>query len=274
MRELPVSIEIYSLHRGQNQFEGIPVECFPKWKLLSLIWWFPYWLWRKPEPVLKIIALLLCRRPPCGINFLENLLGFAFALVKGAHFRANMPDLFHAVWATAPASAAMLLREFTDAPFSMGAHAYDVFRHGGDWFLAEKLKTARMIHTTTEAAREVLLKKCEGIADKLILIRRGLNIFPHYKKLRADRRPIRLLSVGRLVEKKGFFQQLAIYHHLNNAGFSFEARIAGWGPLERPLYARLQKLDLRHEVLLLGKLDYTGVLEQYEWADAFISTGQ
>ncbi|MDR2862396.1 MAG: hypothetical protein LBV54_00760, partial [Puniceicoccales bacterium] len=76
---------------------------------------------------------------PSLLNIGENLLGLAFALYKADFFRADPPALFHAVWGTMPAAAAWLLHEITGIPFSMGAHAYDIFRDGGDWTLRQKL---------------------------------------------------------------------------------------------------------------------------------------
>ena len=52
---------------------------------------------------------------------------------------STAPDLIHATWGTMPAAAALALHQLTGLPYSMEAHAYDVFKHGGDWLLDEKM---------------------------------------------------------------------------------------------------------------------------------------
>ena len=42
--------------------------------------------------------------------------------------------------------------------YSAAAHAYDIYEHGGDWWLREKLGPAAFIHTSTEMGRASLLK--------------------------------------------------------------------------------------------------------------------
>ena len=57
---------------------------------------------------------------------------------------------------------------------------------------------------------------------KVQVVRRGLYDFPKMKTLRKERRPLRILSVGRLVEKKGYFYQMDIYKALKDADFAFD----------------------------------------------------
>ena len=50
------------------------------------------------------------------------------------------------------APATFALSRLTGAPFSMGAHAYDLFRRGGDWLLIEKFKYAAFIRTSSKSS--------------------------------------------------------------------------------------------------------------------------
>jgi glycosyltransferase involved in cell wall biosynthesis len=227
---------------------------------------------RRPRALWEVLIALLRRPMPSLFNAAENALGFAFGLAHARHFERSRPDLLHAVWATAPAAAALLLEKLIGVRFSMGAHAYDVFRHAGDWLLREKIESARLIHTTSESTLRRLLE-CGADPERTVLIRRGLLAFPAFRPRRTDRKSLRLLSVGRLVEKKGHLPQLQIYRRLKDAGVSFQARIVGDGPLRAQVEERLDALDLRQEVALLGRRSYEEVLEHYAWADAFLFTG-
>src|SRR5690606_26325826 len=145
---------------------------------------------------------LLTRRAPGWLNFWENMLGAGFAGVCQAEFRRDPPDLLHAAWAGAPATAAWILHRPNGHRYSVAAHAYDVYEHGGDWWLDEKLRDATFIHTSTAMARATLIERGHA-AERIHVIRRGLDRFPPLKPLRTPRQPLRLVAVARLVAKKG-----------------------------------------------------------------------
>jgi glycosyltransferase involved in cell wall biosynthesis len=213
--------------------------------------------------------------PRSGLNALENLLGLGFALVEARRFEqaATRPHLCHGVWATGPAAAAWLLERLLGIPYAMGAHAYDVFQHGGDWLLEEKLRRARLIHTTTAATRAQLMAR-GAEAKRIALVRRGLDEIPPLPPRRPPGRRLRLLAVGRLVSKKGFHHLLMILRHLRRRGLAMECRIVGGGPLAGALRARVREYALEDCVELTGARDHATVAEwQRGWADAFLFTG-
>ncbi|MDR3229100.1 MAG: glycosyltransferase family 4 protein [Puniceicoccales bacterium] len=280
-----VEIELWSLWGGKAEWEGMPVRRYPFWSVLRVIFFrVPQWAWRRPGALRRVWAAYMGESSPSLLNIGENLLGLAFALDNADRFRANPPDLFHAVWGTMPAAAAWLLREITGVPFSMGAHAYDIFRSGGDWTLRQKLARACFVHTTTAAARERLL----GLGappQRTHLIRRGLEILPAADpppvaalpqtavSVAPPSAPLRLLSIGRLVPKKGFLSQLRIYRALRDAGVDFAARIVGDGPLAAEIERHIQRLGLAGHVTLAGALSYAQVTAEYAAADIFVFTG-
>lgn len=268
-----VSLEIHSIWGGETRWEGHSVNKFSYGKLFRLLWALPYWSIRRPDVLRATMQRLFQHEIYSLQNLGELLMGLGFAVVMARHFEKEKPDLLHGVWATMPATAAWLLHKLTGIPFTMGAHAYDVFLHGGDCLLPAKVTSARMIHTTTEATRRRLLA-IGASPDNVVLIRRGLDYFPAFKALRQQLEPIRLLSVGRMVPKKGFEDQLRIYKALKDAGIPFQARIVGDGKLRKQLLALREVLDLRQEVSFLGWLGYDAVMEEYAWADAMVFTGK
>jgi glycosyltransferase involved in cell wall biosynthesis len=270
-----MEIELWSLWRGKPEWEGMRVFRYPFLSIFRVIFLkIPLWAWRRPGVLRRVWSAYMSESSPDLLNIGENLLGLAFALDKADAFRANPPDLFHAVWGTMPAAAAWLLHEITGVPFSMGAHAYDIFRRGGDWTLRQKLARARFIHTTTAMARDRLI---ELGADprRVRLIRRGLDAppAPPPARERDGAGVLRILSIGRLVPKKGFLAQIEIYRALRDAGVRFEARIIGEGELAEEISRRVAALGLGGLVSLPGHLDYEEVSAQYAWADVFVFTG-
>lgn len=269
-----VNLRLYSMWGGGGEFNGLPVERFVKWKLISLAWWLPWLAACRPRVLGELVRGGFTRRPPSALNFFENLLGLGFGLVYAAHFRRERPAHIHAVWGGGPATAAWLLWRLDGHPYSGAGHAYDLYQHGGDWWLREKLEPALFIHTSTDMGRRTLLER--GLADeKIHVIRRGLNTLPPLKALRGDRArtPLRLLCVARLVPKKGFDHQLRIYAALKAAGVAFEARIAGEGPLRTELESGLKTAGLAGEVMLLGHRPQAEIAAQLAWADVLLHTG-
>ena len=267
-----VRLRIHSMWGGGGTFRGIEVESFSKWRLLELFWLIPYETWRRPDIMKQLLRGLATRRPPSWLNFWENMLGAGFACVYARAFRRNPPSLIHAAWSGAPATASWLLWRMDGHRFSAGAHAYDVFEHGGDWWLVDKLKWAVFVHTSTEVARDALIAR--GLPpDKVICIRSGIDRLPALKALRASRAPLHVLSVARLVEKKGLDRQLKVYAALKAAGVEFSARIVGDGPLRPKLEKLAGHLGLADRVTFVGHVPHHEVWDHMDWADVLLHTG-
>jgi glycosyltransferase involved in cell wall biosynthesis len=272
LRARGVRLRIHSMWGGGGVFRGIEVQPFDKWRLLELLWLIPYESWRRPQLLRELLRGLVARRPPSWINFWENMLGAGFACVNARSFRQNPPGLVHAAWSGAPATAAWLLWRMDGHRYSAGAHAYDVFEHGGDWWLREKLQEAVFVHTSTEFARNALIER--GVdAAKIVCIRSGLDRLPPLKPLRSSRVPLHLLSVSRLVEKKGLDRQIRIYGALKSAGVDFAARIVGDGPLRQRLEKLAGHLGVAERVTFAGHVPAHEVWGHLDWADVFLHTG-
>ncbi|EDY81193.1 glycosyl transferase, group 1 family protein [Verrucomicrobiia bacterium DG1235] len=266
-----VEIEIISLHAGENSFEGYPVIRFNKGSLLKLLYLLPLAFFRRGGALSAIAREMNVRKPASFLNFAENLLGFGAAIVLEKRIRDYAPDIVHCVWASAPAAFGMMAEALTGVRFSTGAHAYDIFEHGGDWLLQEKLKRAALVHVSTDVAADRIRDLCDS--GKVKRIRRGLNALPQAREPRETCPSLRIVCVARLVEKKGFPYQLEIYRRLKEAGIDFEAKIIGDGPMEEEIAAGIKGLGLDDRVALTGRLSEEEVLEELQWADLLFHTG-
>lgn len=272
MRGLGVTLRLYSLWGGGGSFREIPVARFNKWRLLTLLWMIPYESWRRPAVLRQLLHGLFTRRAPSWQNFWENMLGAGFACLHAREFRRHPPALIHAAWGGAPATAAWLLWRIDGHRFSAAAHAYDLFEHGGDWWLEDKLIHAALIHTSTEMGRDALVAR--GLpAERIACIRRGLDRLPPLRPLRTPRIPLSLLCVARLVEKKGIDRQLRIHAALRDAGMACNARIVGDGPLRQSLEKLAGELGLAGRVTFTGHLPEEEIWRELERADVLLHTG-
>lgn len=99
-----------------------------------------------------------------------------------------------------------------------------------------------------------------------------LSAFPYRPPAPASGRRARLLSVGRLVEKKGIRHALDALATLLAAGRDVEMAIIGDGPLRGALEAQAAALGVAERVTFLGVLSSDAVQKALAAADIFIAS--
>lgn len=266
-------LQLHSLWGGRKSWNQIGIDCFSMLELITLPYWLIYWSLRRPAVVREIAEYLFHSAVSDILNFGENLLGMGFALLRARRFERQHNIHLHGVWATGPAAAAWLISRLTGHPFSFAAHAYDLYKSGGDGLLAWKARDARFVRVSTKKAGESLCQRgCPP--EKVRHIYRSLAKFPEMKPMRPKRRPIRFVSVGRLVEKMGMDLQLNLYKQLQRKGIDFEARIVGSGPEHTFLQRKIKSLQLQQWVQLLGAQSFENVEKELQWGDIFIFSGK
>jgi len=269
-----VEVEIHSLHGGEDSFLGRPIRRFSKWRLWRLVYRLPIEWVRRPRIFFDLLHLLLGRGlQPSFLNLGENLLGMGFGIVEAPHFRQSRPDLVHGVWGSLPAMGAWLISRLCGIPFTFEAHAYDLFEHGGDWFLPEKCRAADRIRTSTVAGLE-RLKEIGADSARTVLIRRGLRPMPAFQTRSVSEECIRFIGVGRLVEKKGFLRQIEILDALRTSGLNFRARIIGDGPLREAIERVIVDFGLSDRIEVTGWLQVDAVIDEMRRTDFLLHTGQ
>ncbi|MEM7791208.1 MAG: glycosyltransferase [Verrucomicrobiota bacterium] len=269
-----LKIDLYSLVGGAPDSEAGPVIEMNALSWICFVFELLYWLLNRPKAASSLIFLVLFKRYGSWTNYGENLIGLAFAFRFARRFKEVDYAYAHATWATAPGMAALALQALIGQRYTLEAHAYDVFRNGGDAFLSDKLKGAWRVRSSTEATATELRHRLDNETFKVLCVRRGLGKIPDYRPPHAIAGSIRILSVGRLIEKKGYAEQIAIYGALKARGVSFQATIIGEGPLHHDLQSRIKQLGLKDSVTLVGKLDYPQVEQFYLKSDLFLFTGK
>jgi glycosyltransferase involved in cell wall biosynthesis len=272
--ELGLNPTLFSIWRGNKNWEGKKIEKFQLSKLLSLIFWLPYWAFKRPQSFREVLLALWHRPCPNLQNWNETFLGLGFALVEAQNIKSKNFQILHAVWATMPATAAFTVSKLIDVPFSMGAHAYDLFRQGGDWLLREKFGHASLIRTSSNSSANRLYDL--GLAkDRVTVVRRGLSSWPTRKAFSlSNPKALSLLCVGRLVEKKGYFLLLRILDLLNQRQkVDFKLQIVGGGPLKKALAEEINRIGLSGCVELVGSKSEQEVSELFLKTDVMLFTG-
>jgi glycosyltransferase involved in cell wall biosynthesis len=129
-----------------------------------------------------------------------------------------------------------------------------------------KLRDAEVALTCT-AAGKAELERHAG-ATPVRLVYHGVDVEQVAPRV-AVPGPPRVLTVGRLVEKKGHDTLIRAAGLLRDEGVAFTLRIAGDGP-EWPLLQRLvHELDLAGHVIFLGPVNTSEVQAEYGSASVF-----
>ena len=216
----------------------------------------------------RMAACLLLHTP---VRVREVLLALASATYFAWRLRGSPIKHVHATWANEVATTALLLAELLDCGFSFAAHAGDIFT-GSAGFLDIKAREAEFAVVCSQVAyqwlRDHFPPRQRG---RLHVVRHGLDLALFSPKPRLRRQPYYILSVGRLVPKKGFLHLLrAVAILVNRDTIDFELHIFGGGPQERELHQVINGLQLSGFVFLHGPATEEELLAAYQEADLFV----
>jgi len=183
-------------------------------------------------------------------------------------------DHLHAHFAHDPALVALLTGRLTGVPYSVTAHARDLYQIPVRSLLARARAAVAFVTCCAVNADYLRSVMPVPLHPRLRLIHHGVELDRFVPAPRPDTgTPVEILSVGRLVEKKGFPDLLRACARLKEAGSPpFRLRIHGDGPLREELGALRDELGLADEVELLGECDTDEVLRAYQRADVFALT--
>jgi len=193
------------------------------------------------------------------------------ALYFADFFARNGVDHVHVHFANRAAHTAVFLKEISGIPFSVTAHGQDFMKDlGSDDLLREICAAAEFVAAETDYSRELLRQRCPDSACKIHRVYNGIDLerFPAPALATMNHVP-RIISVGRLVEFKGFEHVIDACAELARRGFDFSCDIIGDGPLRDRLRLKVDSLNLSSRVNLLGSLSQGAVLEKLQTADLF-----
>jgi glycosyltransferase involved in cell wall biosynthesis len=199
---------------------------------------------------------------------------FGQALVL-AHEWPDGGQWLHAHFIHTPASVTAYASILTGIPWTCSAHAKDIWT-SPDWELSEKLDRARWTVTCTRSGFEHM-RGLTSMKDHVHLSYHGLDLarFGHFTGEHSKRdgrdpsEPVRILSVGRAVEKKGYdvlLQALSLLPH--DLAWHFE-HIGGGDELVK-LKAQADKLGIADRITWNGAMAQEDVLARYRSADLFV----
>ena len=188
------------------------------------------------------------------------------ALVAQRLVRLGRPPLYiH--FAHKPGTIGRFAARLAGVPYALSCHAKDIWLTPADE-LRRKLRDARIVMTCTREGAAELERHAAG-ATPVRLVYHGTEV----PAVRADRvlapGPPRILTIGRLVPKKGHDVLVAAAAALRERGVAFQVRIAGDGAEWPRLQRLVHELELGDRVVFLGPLTPAEVRDEVAAASVF-----
>lgn len=287
LEKLGLDIRIFPLKRpdgaarqstaGQVQ---APVRYLPEKIVLSLPFLLPVHLWvlvTRPRGYARALRYTLSR---CIRQRSTSTLRrfFQAGYLVGWTLRGTRIRHFHAHFCHGPATVAMFVKWMTGIPYSFTAHAKDLYLTEPD-ILRDKLREAAFAMTCTTHNLEYLEQVGGGLTP-LHRIYHGLDLSRFTRAASAHIVPLAsspaagggvplVLSVGRLVEKKGFDTLIRACGLLHAHGVRFRCLVYGDGPQRAELEALVRALGLEGTVELPGAILQDDLVQVYRQASLF-----
>ncbi|NOD93141.1 glycosyltransferase [Ruegeria sp. HKCCD4884] len=174
-----------------------------------------------------------------------------------------------------PSSVARYAAIMRGLPWSFSAHAKDIWT-SPEWEKREKLHAATHGATFGATCTAIGAEHLRGLADdpnRIDLIYHGLDLsrFPNppTRILRSIESPFHMISVGRLVEKKGFDRLIAAFALLPD-NLDWHWTHIGGGALGDTLRAKANAAGIGDRIAWRGACDQPEVIDAMRKADLFV----
>jgi glycosyltransferase involved in cell wall biosynthesis len=210
---------------------------------------------------LRAAGWVLTRHSRAAVRNLVHALVLLDRLADGP------PAHLHAHFLHSPAALAFIAAKVNGQPYSLTGHAKDIYTT-----LPENLRmrcgSAQFVTTCTEANRSHLVKEIGLAPESVHVCRHGVHAERFLTPARAPR-PGRIVSVGRLVPKKGFDVLVRAIGELTRRGVPVELVVLGGGDLREALEALAREQGVAERVRLIGARPQHEVVEQLAAAEVF-----
>ena len=176
-------------------------------------------------------------------------------------------DVLHAHFANESTFTAMLMSKLTGLSFTFTAHALDIFIDPDVKALEERMENASAVIAISEYNKKYLQSIYN---NKKIFVVRACPNLEKLNKIRRDPEQFEILTVGRLVEKKGIKYGILAMREVVKEFPEVQYIIVGSGPQSAELKKLAKSLGLENNVRFLGAVDERTLMAEFSKATVFI----
>jgi len=279
LEQLGFSLHLFSMRKPRESFTHhsvsqiqAAVDYLPSTLLVPLprLLYHNFKLAReRPEAYSEAFRLMITRfRRKRKVATIKHLLQAGYlvhALLPGTGVRH-----LHAHFAHSPTSVALFAHKLCGLPFSFSAHAKDIYT-SDQRQLREKITLAKFVVTCTEYNRR-FLQELASDGPSIHRVYHGIDagLFSGQSESRKPSPPYRILSIARLVDKKGLPTVFRALRNLLDQGISLHYTLIGDGEERRSILKHLHNLGLETVSTWLGTQPHQRVIDEYSKADLFV----
>jgi colanic acid/amylovoran biosynthesis glycosyltransferase len=196
---------------------------------------------------------------------------FREAVYLGQRLKKAQVSHLHVHFAGLASRTAWWIKRLFGITYSFTGHANDIFCPKPDQRvgLADLLREASFVVVVSDFGANWLQRSFPESAHKIQRVYNGLDLSV-FQPATQGAEPVRLLSIGRLIEKKGFKFLIEACRLLRSSGFSFVCQIVGEGPEHGHLQEAIQVSQLSDTVRLRGALPQTEIVELLSQSSIFV----
>ena len=175
----------------------------------------------------------------------------------------------HAHFGSVATSVTRLAAHFADVPYTFTAHAKDIFHNSvNPKDMTRKIRDSAAVVTVSNYNVQYLQRVYGSVTSNVERIYNGLDL-TQFAYASPQNRPPQIISVGRLVEKKGLSILVEACALLKQQGCDFHCQIVGTGELAGELKVHIEALGLVEQVCLVGARPQNEVFELLQQAAVF-----
>lgn len=277
-------IEILSMRKAREP-ERQPIIS----KIQAPVTYIPEYIWAEFKTVL-VENLRTCRLYPGRyLKYLAVALGRSLAQRDDSPIKrflqagwmisrknlgqANSPiHHLHSHFAHTPTEMTWYMSKVAGLKYSISAHAKDIYTISAKE-LTERINSSELIMTCT-SYNHGFMQALPGIqAEKVHKVYHGINLEsfkPQNEKTYSPQELSQFVSVGRLVEKKGYDVIFAALHQLKKENIPFGYDIYGAGELKGELLKLRDSLGLQEEIRFHYTATHPQIIERFNKGGIFI----
>jgi glycosyltransferase involved in cell wall biosynthesis len=229
-----------------------------------------HYLRRIPLRYLRALGNIIARSYREPAVCLLSLALFPKSVFFAREMEAMGVEHIHAHFVWLGGLAAGTIAKLLDIPFTLHAHAFDIFQRNQE-NVRRELESATQVITISSYHRAYITKLCPALdPEKVRIVHLGVDTERFRPPDNVEARiPVRILCIGRLIEKKGQQVLVDACKELAERGIDFRCQIVGEGPLRAELESRITRYGLQDRVTLAGALTQESVLKLNQESDIF-----
>lgn len=178
-------------------------------------------------------------------------------------------DHIHSHFPSRDKIGAGMAAEIMDISFSITCHANLIFESPDEIVIEQISQFSNAIVTISEYHRQYLAERFSMYSRKIAVVRASIDTDKFSPTSCSSSSP-RLLTVGRLVEKKGYETAVQAVDRLVKDYPGLQYHIVGTGPLKTHIQTEIRKRELEENIQMISNISDSQLLSEYDYADIFL----